>query len=276
MGDFKIKPIRNQETRNTVYQNILRDLEAFKLMLKEGMIESRGDRIGAEQEICIVDKLGNPTPSALKILKDLDQKEYTNELALFNLEANLDPMKFSGDCFSAMERKLESLIDLGQQSANKQEVNLFLTGILPSINYRHLQFSNMTPEPRYQELSQELLRLRGSSFEIYLQGVDDLNSTLDSVLFEACNTSFQMHLQIPPNEFVQKFNWAQMISGPVLAACTNSPFIFGKELWAESRIALFKQSLDIRSQKNYSRTILPRVYFGHNWIRNSPSEIWGK
>jgi CBS domain-containing protein len=132
----------------------------------------------------------------------------------------------------------------------------------------------MTPIARYKTLSQSLSRIRGSKFEVYLQGVDDMIMSLGSVLFEACNTSFQLHLQVNPNDFVNQHNWSQMIAGPVLSACVNSPLLFGNELWAETRIALFKQSLDTRTSQKYLRTKLPRVYFGRGWLKESPVELW--
>ncbi len=98
--------------------------------------------------------------------------------------------------------------------------------------------------------------------------------SLESVLFEACNTSFQLHLQINPDDFVDNYNWAQMISGPVMAATANSPLLFGKELWSETRIALFKQSLDTRTSKNQMRKKLPRVYFGDDWLKGDASSLW--
>jgi CBS domain-containing protein len=149
-----------------------------------------------------------------------------------------------------------------------------LAGILPTLKYRHLQFEYMTPVERYKTLSQTLSKLRGSHFQIHLQGVDEIIMSLGSVLFEACNTSFQLHLQINPEAFVNKYNWAQMITGPVLSACVNSPILFGNELWAETRIALFKQSVDTRSSEKLLRHTSPRVYFGNGWLQHSPAELW--
>jgi CBS domain-containing protein len=217
-----------------------------------------------------------PQPTALKILEQIDDPRFTNELALYNLEVNLSPRKLGGRCFSAVAQELEECLQTGQAAARQVDSNLLLTGILPTLNFRHLLFQYMTPEERYRILSQELLKIRGRNFEIFLEGVDDFNTELDSVLFEACNTSFQLHLQIDPAEFVHMHNWAQLISGPVLAAATNSPLLFGKELWAENRIALFKQSLDTRNKRNFSRVMMPRVYFGSDWLRSSPIELWKK
>jgi hypothetical protein len=275
MGDFHVKAIQSDRERSAFYHAMLRDLNAFDFMLKEGLIEQRSDMIGAEQELCIVDKLGNPLPEAIGILEKLkDEEQYTNELALYNLEVNLSPQRLRGDCFTKVAAELKECIDKGREVAAAYDASLFLTGNLPTLSFRHLMFDFMTPEDRYKLISKELLQLRGRDFEIFLQGIDDFQATLDSVLFEAMNTSFQLHLQIDPREFASIHNWAQMISGPVLAAATNSPLLFGKELWDENRIALFKQSLDTRTQKNHSRIQLPRVYFGHDWLDDSPVALW--
>lgn len=276
MGDFNIKPIESDQQRAQFYHDILRDLEAFEYMLQNGLIEERSDMIGAEQEICIVDKIGNPASKALEILGDINSPLFTNELALYNLEVNLSPQKLTGDCFSKTAEELRTAMSHGEDIAARHGSQLLLTGNLPTLKLRHLLFDFMTPEERYKTLSRELLELRGHNFEVFLEGVDDFRTSLDSVLFEACNTSFQLHLQIDPREFAMMHNWAQMISGPVLAACTNSPLLFGKELWAENRISLFKQSLDTRRKLNHSRVKLPRVYFGNDWLRESPLAIWQK
>lgn len=274
MGEFAVKSITNNQERSAFYKYMLRDLEAFERMLKEGIIKGDTDHIGAEQEICIIDKSAHPKTTALEILSIIEDKHFTNELALYNLEINLDPKKLNGNCFSTYESEILNFLEKGREKAAIYDSKLFITGILPSLNFRHLYSAYMTPEDRYKLLSEELLSLRGKDFEIYLQGVDDLNASLNSVLFEACNTSFQLHLQIKAEDFSAMHNWAQMISGPVLASCTNSPLLFGRELWSENRIALFKQSLDTRATHNYSRIKLPRVYFGNSWLEGSPSEIW--
>ena len=276
MGDFRVRTIKDIHDRRKMYQKVLEDVEAFEMMLKNDMFETGAPWIGAEQELCLVDKDHNPATQALNILDNISDDIYTNELALCNLEINLDPLPLADNCFSNMETSLLSLLNLGEKEANKFDSKLFMTGILPTLKYRHLEFENMTPIRRYKTLSQTLSDIRGSDFEIYLQGVDELIMSLGSVLFEASNTSFQLHLQIAPNDFVNKHNWSQMIAGPVLSACVNSPMLFGNELWAETRVALFKQSLDTRSSQKFLRKKLPRVYFGDKWLEKSAAELWKK
>jgi CBS domain-containing protein len=273
VGDFKVSAISNDLERRDFYNSAVRDLEAFDIMMKEGLLDKSSSTIGVEQELCLIHEDGNPAKIAPFILENIGNAKYTNELALFNLEINLDPLKLVNKCFSKTEDNILQLIAQGDHWAQQKNAHIFLAGILPTIRYRDLKYGSMTPEIRYKILSEELLRLRGRAFEVYLQGVDDFYTKLQTVLFEACNTSFQTHLQINPDDFVDQFNWAQMIAGPVISVSANSPLLFGKELWAENRIALFKQSLDTRSHNHvYSR--MARVYFGRNWLTTSPIDIW--
>ncbi|NNE15458.1 MAG: CBS domain-containing protein [Saprospiraceae bacterium] len=274
MGDFRVRPITDKADRHKMYHYALKDIEAFERMLKENAFVQEPIKIGAEQELCLVDQNYEPSKSALNLLDAIDDPHYTNELGMFNMEINLDPINLARDCFSVTESDLLNLLKKGKKEAFKINEHIVMAGILPTIAPKHLDFSYMTPIPRYETLSKTLHDIRGGKFQIYLQGVDDLIASLGSVLFEACNTSFQLHLQIKPNEFVDKFNWSQMIAGPVLSACCNAPILFGRELWAESRIALFKQSLDTRSSKNHLRKKLPRVYFGNSWLSGSPANLW--
>ena len=274
MGDFKVRPIKDNQDRSTVIDYILDDIKAMDILINEGLLDKSYPKVGAEQEMCVIRKDLLPAKNALDLLDAIQDEHYTNELALFNMEINLDPHVLTGRCFSTIEQELLDLLAKGHKAADDFDSKILLTGILPTLKYRHLKFDYMTPIKRYQTLSEVLLGFRKSDFEIYMQGVDDVIMSLGSVLFEACNTSFQLHLQIHPDEFVDQYNWSQMISGPVLATGVNSPLLFGKELWAESRIDLFKQSLDTRTSKNQMRTKMPRVFFGSNWIKNSASDIW--
>ena len=274
MGELNIQEIGNRQERNQFFDQIIDDLQAFEIMLEEGMIDPHSNHIGAEQEICLLDELGHPSPMASQILSLIDDRRYTYELALFNLEANLDPKRLQGSCFKETEAELSHLINAGQKAADDHGSRLLLCGILPTIRFRHLDFKYMTPLSRYTVISNLLRQHRGRDFEVYLQGVDDFNVEFETILFEACNTSWQCHLQIAPSDFVRMHNWSQMIAGPVLATAVNAPLLFGRELWAETRIALFKQSMDTRSTQNYMRKSVPRVFFGWKWLDESPAELW--
>jgi CBS domain-containing protein len=132
----------------------------------------------------------------------------------------------------------------------------------------------LTPLPRYRELNRAMQQLRGGVFDIHIKGLDELHALHDNVMFEACCCSFQVHLQVGPEEFARLYNLAQVLSAPLLAVASNSPLLIGHRLWHETRVALFQHSTDERSVVRQVRSQPPRVSFGEGWISNSVIEIF--
>jgi len=267
MGQQKLKLAKEPETRKMFLKHLLHDVEAIEKILENGMFESGVKRIGAEQEFCLVDTHFKPSKNASSVLQLVDDKHFTPELAKYNLEINLDPVKVGPDCFSKLENQLVDLLGKAEKAAASIHEKIILTGILPSIDFRAVQMEYLTPKERYKALTDILSELRGGDFELNIIGVDELILQHDNILFEACNTSFQCHLQIEPDEFADVYNWAQMISGPVLSIAANSPLLLGKQLWSETRIALFQQSIDTRGKGYNFREREQRVTFGNRWIK---------
>jgi CBS domain-containing protein/gamma-glutamyl:cysteine ligase YbdK (ATP-grasp superfamily) len=269
MGELLVKSLGDALDRAKYIDHLIKDIEAMQEMLAQGLFEKTPLRIGAEQEFCLVDEAWNPATKAMEILNDLDDPHFTTELALYNLEANLDPVLLGGECFSKMHGQLDRLLTKAKVAAEKHGVKILLTGILPTITTRHMQLSYMTPMPRYRELNEAIRQLRKSDMELHIKGVDEINLHHDSILYEGCNTSFQSHLQIDPDDFEDTYNWAQAIAGPILSVCTNSPMLMGKELWNETRIALFSQSVDTRVSSYLLNEREARVGFGNDWAKGS-------
>jgi CBS domain-containing protein len=255
-------------------QQVLHDLRALERMLAEGMIEEGVRRIGAEQEIFLIDSCFGPAPLAMEVLEGLDDPRVTTELARFNLEFNLDPQRLGGGALSTMERQISELLAKVAAAAGRHAADVLLTGILPTLDKSHLTLDNMTPVPRYRALNDAMRRLRGGEFELRIKGTDELIVRHSNVMLEACNTSFQVHLQVGADEFAQLYNVAQAVAGPVLAAAVNSPLLFGRRLWQETRIALFQLSIDTRVASTHVRDQAPRVHFGRRWVDRSVLEIF--
>ncbi|MDH5476106.1 MAG: CBS domain-containing protein [Cyclobacteriaceae bacterium] len=274
MGEQSINTNIDNQARAAFIKSLLNDISALDIMLEKDLIESDITRIGAEQEFCLVNKNWRPSTKALEILKTIDDPHFTTELALYNLEINLDPKELTKDCFSQMESQLMYLLSKAKKAAKKSEAKILLTGILPTISKNELHFDYMTPHPRYWELNSMIRQLRGTDFELNIRGVDELSLIHDSVLFEACNTSFQMHLQIAPKDFIASYNWSQAITGPVLGVSTNSPLLLGQELWSETRIALFRQSIDIRNTTHSLKNQEARVNFSDAWATGTAADIF--
>lgn len=268
MGMQKLSIAKDPETRKLFLKHLLHDVEAIEQMLQNNQIETGINRIGAEQEFCLVDKYFKPSLNALEILEKVDDDHFTPELARYNLEINLDPLELRGDCFSTMQSQLRDLLNKAEDAANSLNEKIILTGILPTIDFRAVQMEYMTPKPRYEALANIVSELRGDDFELNITGVDELILRHNNILFEACNTSFQCHYQVEPENFTDMYNWAQMLSGPVLSIACNSPLLIGKQLWSETRIPLFQQSIDTRGKGYHLREREQRVTFGNRWIKN--------
>jgi CBS domain-containing protein len=274
MGEHRVHTGADDEARLNFIRHLLDDIAALEQMLQRGLIESGITRIGAEQEFCIVNENWRPMPSGPDLLKTINDPHFTSELAKYNLEINLDPIELKSDAFSKIEAQLNHLIDKGAKAANKQKSNLVLTGILPSLSMRELEIEFMTEQARYFELNRMLKKLRGADFRMHLSGVDELSIKHDSIMFEACNTSFQMHLQIDPDDFISSYNWSQVIAGPVLGLCVNSPLLLGRELWHETRVALFQQSIDTRNVSYALTDQQARVTFGESWVKGTIADVF--
>jgi CBS domain-containing protein/gamma-glutamyl:cysteine ligase YbdK (ATP-grasp superfamily) len=276
MGEERVKLASSQgegEMRNFVRQ-LLNDVEALEYMLDNDWFEDDVKCIGAEQELCLINKHYKPAYKAMDILEDFSPEWLTTELAKFNLEINLNPQLFEGNALKKMEAELRDCLNQVDKAASKHDTRVLLTGILPSLRKFDLSMDQLTPKPRYHALMTALKAHRGSDYELRLDGIDELNLLHDSPLLEACNTSFQVHLQVAPKDFVKMYNIAQAITGPTLAMCTNSPVLFGKRLWHETRIALFAQSIDNRKSKDHLRHKSARVNFGTKWLDKSILEIY--
>jgi CBS domain-containing protein/gamma-glutamylcysteine synthetase len=257
-------------------RSLLTDLQALEAMIAAGMIERDTRRIGAEQELVLIDSNWRPAPRALEVLERLDDPHVTTELARFNLEINLDPIGFGGDCLSEMEAELDRLLGKVRQAARECGAEVVLTGILPTVRKSDLGRENLTPRPRYRMLDQALRKLRGGNgtIEFRIKGAEEVVVQDDSIMLEGCCTSFQVHFQVGYEEFSRMYNLAQLATAPVLAAAANSPLLFGRRLWRETRIPLFQQAVDTRQASFHLRERSPRVSFGSSWLDGSPLELF--
>ena len=277
MGEERVN-VPTEASRAAFTRHLLQDVQALEIMLKKGQFETETIRIGAEQEMCLVEsKTLKPSPKNLNVLKKLQEHKWaTTEIARFNLESNLSPQVFTGDALRRLETENRQQLDIISQAAKGSAVKVVLTGILPTLRKFDLSLDNLTPKPRYRALIEAINALQRSDkgFELRLSGIDELRIRHDSPLMEACNTSYQVHLQVTPDTFAPLYNIAQAVTAPLLGMAANSPLVFGKRLWHESRIALFQQALDVRTSQDHMRQPEPRVSFGNNWLDSSITEIY--
>jgi CBS domain-containing protein len=277
MGDQKVSHFTDKKVLQEFMWNLLRDVQALEVMIDNDWFEKDIVRIGAEQEMCLVDSSTfKPATIAMEVLETMKEYDWCGtELALFNLETNLLPREFTGTCLSDMEAENWNYLQIINEKLKPFNATTILTGILPTLRKFDLELHNLTPKDRYKALIASITEHKiGNDFELNLSGIDELNIKHDSPLLEACNTSFQVHLQVNPDNFAHMYNIAQTLAAPMISVSANSPIVFGRRLWHETRIALFQQSLDTRSSHEHLRERSPRVSFGNTWLDSSIMEIY--
>ena len=274
MGEHKVEQLVDEKKAQAFMKALLEDLRALAFMLEDGRVESGITRIGAEQEMFLIDRYLRPAPVSLAVLKHANESRLTTEIARFNLEANLTPLELTNNCFSLMESELQELIELARSSAATQGADILLSGILPTLQKSDLTLDNLTPIARYHGLNRGVIRMRGGPLSIHIKGLDELHLTHDNIMMESCNTSFQVHFQSNAKDFANHYNIAQAITAPVLAVAVNSPLLFGQRLWQETRVALFQHSTDERSRPQLARNQPTRVSFGDRWLETSVVELF--
>ncbi|MDX2427402.1 MAG: CBS domain-containing protein [Xanthomonadales bacterium] len=274
MGEQNIEVHASESSRQEFMKSLLEEVRALEAMLDKGMVESGVSRIGAEQEMFLIDEARKPALTGLEVLKKLDDDRFTHELGLFNIEANLSVQELKTDCLRRMENEAQEVYAKARKAAHQCDSEIALVGILPTLTMDNLGLDSMVPIPRYHALNEAIMALRGNDLQFTINGTDQLVVKHDNLMFEACNTSFQVHFQVSPQDFARLYNIAQTVTGPLLAAAVNSPLLLGKRLWHETRISVFEYSVDARSTTHQTRGLKPRVHFGNNWVDKSVTEIF--
>ncbi len=273
MGEKAVTSRYDETQMRQFTLGVLNDLQALEQMLEGGLFEEDALRVGAEQEMFLVDSSMHPAGVAIEVIEDAGDERLTTEIGRFNLEANLTPLDLRGDCLSVMEKELNEILCTVRRSAARYGAAPVLAGILPTIQSSDLTDKNLTPHPRYDEINRVVTELHGENRVIQIKGNDELHLVLQDTFIEFSNTSFQVHLQPGINDFVRYYNWAQAIAAPVLASAVNSPLLLNHRLWHETRLALFQHATDTRSLAHKERSQPPRVNFGDRWVQDSIIEI---
>ncbi len=251
-------------------------LEALRQVLARPGFGVGPRTIGAELELFLVDAAGFPLPVNRQVLGQTMDPRMTVELDRFNLEVNLRPAPLAGRPFTAMRAEFESALTEVRRAAATLGARVAVTGILPTLREVDLGSGAMTGLPRYRALSAAIRRRRQEPFHVVIGGEDPLTLEWDDVTLEGANTSLQYHLRVDPADFARMYNAAQLATAPVLAVSGNSPFLLGRRLWDETRVALFRQAVDDRGEAPSEAPRHGRVTFGHGWARQGPLELFAE
>jgi gamma-glutamyl:cysteine ligase YbdK (ATP-grasp superfamily) len=254
------------EDRRIYRDKVWRSLEAFATMLRERMFEADPAQVGQEIELNLVDSAGMPSMRNAEVLGAIANPAWATEVGQFNLEINVPPRQLDGDALADLEREIRADLNAGDTTARGSGSRLVMIGILPTLGQDDVNEGTMSANARYRVLNEQIFAARGEDMRIEIDGAERLLTHSGSITPEAACTSVQLHVQVSPDGFANYWNAAQAVAGVQVALAANSPFLFGRQLWQETRITLFEQATDTRPAELKEQGVRPRVWFGERWI----------
>ncbi len=254
------------EDRRKYREKVQRSLDVFARMLRERRFEASPSRVGVEIELNLVDSRGVPSMRNAAVLDAIADPAWATELGQFNLEINVPPRRLRGDALAGLEQEIRASLNAADAKARSAGSRLVMVGILPTLAERDMHEGILSANDRYRVLNDQIFAARGEDLRIAIDGAEELLTHAGSITPEAACTSVQLHVQVSPDTFANYWNAAQAIAGVQVAVAANSPFLFGRQLWDETRITLFEQATDTRPDELKQQGVRPRVWFGERWI----------
>ena len=257
-----------REQRQKYREKVRRNLDVFEQMLSESHFEFEDPMTGMEIELNLVGPDHRPMMENAEVLRQIADNDFQTELGRFNIEFNVAPRRLPDDSALRLEQDLRASLNHAQEASARVGASIVMIGILPTIMPEHFAGDWMSANVRYAALNDAILDARGEDTYLEIEGPsgEELHTFTDSIGPEAACTSMQLHLQVAPHDFANHWNAAQLLAGVQLGLGANSPFFYGKRLWAETRIPLFSQATDTRAPELKNQGVRPRVWFGERWI----------
>jgi len=268
MGDDVDRVEFTRQDRQAYREKVRRSLDVFARMLTESKFDFERPMTGLEIEFNLIGAGHDPAMRNAAVLQAIANPDFQTELGQFNIEINVPPRELAGTSMRELETALRASLNDAEERSRSQGAHIVMIGILPTLTASDLTHEALSANARYALLNQQIFAARGEDLHIAIDGPERLSTYADTIAPEAACTSVQFHLQVSPQDYAKNWNAAQAIAGVQLALGANSPFLFGKELWRETRIALFEQATDTRPAELKSQGVRPRVWFGERWINS--------
>ncbi|WP_240136221.1 glutamate--cysteine ligase [Streptomyces sp. MUM 178J] len=257
-----------------MYRRKLHDcLEGLGRLLAQKRFDRPRNLMGLEIELNLAGPDGMPRMMNAQVLERIASQDFQTELGMFNLEVNIVPHRLVGRVLDQLAEELRTGLGYAHRKAVELGAGIVMIGILPTLAQHDLVSANLSESDRYTLLNDQIVTARGEDFALDIAGVERLSCTATSIAPEAACTSVQLHLQVTPTRFPDVWNAAQAVAAVQIAMGANSPFLFGRELWRESRPPLFLQATDTRPPELQAQGVRPRTWFGERWV-TSPYELF--
>jgi gamma-glutamyl:cysteine ligase YbdK (ATP-grasp superfamily) len=256
----------SREDRQRYREKLKRCLDVFGRMLTESRFDFDRPLTGLEIEFNLVDEHRDPAMRNEEVLGAIASEVFQAEVGQFNIELNARPSSLAGTAADELETELRGSLNEAEARAREIGAHIVMIGVLPTLMPEHLDAGSLSANPRYALMNEQIFAARGEDLHIEIDGPERLSMYADTIAPEAACTSVQFHLQVSPQDYASSWNAAQCIAGVQVALGANSPFLFGKELWRETRVALFEQATDTRPLELKAQGVRPRVWFGERYI----------
>ncbi|OEJ37983.1 glutamate--cysteine ligase [Streptomyces agglomeratus] len=266
MGEKVVADGFDLSDRQRYRRKLQQCLEGLGRLLAEKRFDRPKNFMGLEIELNLAGAEGMPKMMNAEVLERIASRDFQTELGMFNLEVNIVPHRLGGRVFDQLAEELRTGLGYAHRKAEEVDAGIVMIGILPTLGRHDLVSANLSDVDRYQLLNDQIVTARGEDFTVDITGVERLNCTFASIAPEAACTSVQLHLQVTPGRFADVWNAAQAVAGVQIALGANSPFLFGRELWRESRPPLFQQATDTRPPELQAQGVRPRTWFGERWV----------
>ncbi len=277
MGDEIPHSVFTEEEQQEFQRRLRQETETLGKWFDQDRFSQRVPVGGFELEAWLVDARARPVARNDEFLNRLDSPLVVPELSRFNVELNGEPQALRGECLGALEQELTSTWHQCGQVAAEMDMRLVMIGILPTVTEAELSLRNMSELKRYRALNERVLSLRGGKpLQLEIRGHDMLKTEHGDVMLESATTSFQIHLKVGLSSALRCYNAAKMVSAPMVAVSANSPYLFGKDLWEETRIPLFEQSVAVGGFAGAAQGPVRRVSFGTGYARQSLMECFSE
>lgn len=260
---------------NNFAQHLQEETTLLASWFKQGQLSSHQAKAGFELEVWIIDKEANPAPLNDSFLKKLNNSLISPELSRFNIELNGEPENLHAKALTKLHASLEKSWLHCFTTSTTFDASLVMIGILPSVTGKQLVLKNMSKMKRYFALNKQVLAQRkGKPLILDISGKEHLKSEHHDVMLESATTSFQLHWQVPIDESVRAYNASIIASAATVAVSANSPYLFGKDLWDETRIPLFEQAVEVGGFNDAAYGPIKRVSFGSDYARDSLMQVF--
>jgi len=185
-------------------------------------------------EAWLIDGTGRPAHQNQAFMAALQSSAVAAGPARFQIVLRTASHAVAGEGITSLMRDLQSIWVRGQEVAQSMGLRMLAIGMLPTTDDADLALSNMSADAG-QSPTRALTRIEIDSAR------ERLRSEHLGIVPAAAVTSLRAHLQVAPEVAARFYNASMIATSATVGLAANAPYLFGVELWEDTRVALLEQ-----------------------------------